>query len=43
MIAGRHALVPGGGSGVGRAIARALAGAGIDVTIRLLLARIEKS
>ncbi|MCV3205928.1 SDR family oxidoreductase [Mesorhizobium sp. YC-39] len=32
-IAGRHALVTGGGSGVGRAVALVLAGAGINVTI----------
>ena len=33
MIAGRHALVTGGGSGVGRAIALALAGGGANVTV----------
>jgi NAD(P)-dependent dehydrogenase (short-subunit alcohol dehydrogenase family) len=33
MIAGRHALVTGGGTGLGKAVATALAGAGVDVTI----------
>ncbi|AZO26205.1 MULTISPECIES: SDR family NAD(P)-dependent oxidoreductase [Mesorhizobium] len=33
MIAGRHALVTGGGSGVGKAIALVLAEAGVTVTI----------
>ena len=32
-IVGRHALVTGGGSGVGKSIALALAEAGVDVTI----------
>ena len=32
-LAGKHALVTGGGSGVGAAIARALVGAGARVTI----------
>ena len=32
-IAGKHALVTGGGSGAGAAIARALVGAGARVTI----------
>jgi 3-hydroxybutyrate dehydrogenase len=33
MLAGKHALVTGGGSGIGLAIARSLAGAGAQVTI----------
>ncbi len=33
MITGKHALVTGGGTGIGRAIARGLAGAGLAVTI----------
>ena len=33
MIVGRHALVTGGGSGIGRTIALSLAGAGVAVTI----------
>ena len=32
-LAGRHALVTGGGTGIGLAIARTLAGAGAQVTI----------
>ena len=33
ILAGRHALVTGGGTGIGLAIARSLAGAGAEVTI----------
>src|SRR5690242_8504996 len=33
VLQGRHALVTGGGSGIGAAIARALDGAGASVTI----------
>ena len=33
ILDGRHALVTGGGRGIGRAIAKALSGAGADVTV----------